>query len=119
MAGNVISLISFILKRLKMLRKGVSTRRNGASKSNALFFFFPGDVISGSLVHSLAGGTSSDLGTRVTESCGDEFPDVTRVNLAVSPYHFGEVAVQHYNALLSLSPKYHRRHMVLFCLRTR
>lgn len=55
------------------------------------------------IIHSLAGGTGSGLGTRVTESCGDEFPEVTRVNLAVSPYHFGEVVVQHYNALLSLS----------------
>lgn len=55
------------------------------------------------IVHSLAGGTGSGLGTRITEACHDEFDDVTRINLAITPYHFGEVVVQHYNALLSMA----------------
>ena len=55
------------------------------------------------VTHSLAGGTGSGLGTRITEACCDEFSDVTRINLAITPYHFGEVVVQHYNALFSLS----------------
>lgn len=33
----------------------------------------------------------------------DQFPDVTRLNAAVMPYHFGEVIVQHYNSVLCLS----------------
>lgn len=53
--------------------------------------------------HAVAGGTGSGLGTHITEACNDEFPDVDRINIAVTPYHFGEVVVQHYNALLSLS----------------
>lgn len=54
-------------------------------------------------IHSLAGGTGSGLGTRLSESCQDEFHRATRLNIAVAPYHFGEVVVQHYNAVLCLS----------------
>lgn len=53
--------------------------------------------------HSLAGGTGSGLGTRVSECAADEFPDCLTTNFVVAPYHFGEVVVQHYNALLCLS----------------
>jgi tubulin delta len=55
------------------------------------------------LMHSVAGGTGSGLGTKVTECCEDEFNNATRLNIAVAPYHFGEVAVQHYNAILCLA----------------
>jgi len=55
------------------------------------------------VAHSLAGGTGSGLGTRITEQIGDEFSDCVRMNLAITPYHFGEVVVQHYNAVLSLA----------------
>lgn len=54
-------------------------------------------------MHSVAGGTGSGLGTRMSEACEDEFHQATRLNIAVAPYHFGEVVVQHYNALLCLS----------------
>jgi tubulin delta len=55
------------------------------------------------ITHSIGGGTGSGLGTRVTEAAADEFSDVTRLNAAVMPYHFGEVIVQHYNSVLCLS----------------
>jgi hypothetical protein len=56
--------------------------------------------------HSLAGGTGSGLGTRITEATIDTFPDVFTTNVVIAPYHFGEVVVQHYNALLCLSKLY-------------
>lgn len=64
-------------------------------------------------LHSLAGGTGSGLGTRITEECSDIFPETTRLNIAISPYHFGEVVVQHYNALLTLSKTSQSSHGVL------
>jgi tubulin delta len=45
-------------------------------------------------LQSLGGGTGSGLGTYLTEACSDEFPDTSRTNLAIAPYHFGEVTVQ-------------------------
>ncbi|KAJ1435557.1 Tubulin/FtsZ, GTPase domain-containing protein [Ochromonadaceae sp. CCMP2298] len=64
-------------------------------------------------MHSLAGGTGSGLGTRITESCEDQFPHSTRLNVAIAPYHFGEVVVQHYNAVLCLSKVAAASHAVL------
>jgi tubulin delta len=55
------------------------------------------------ITHSVAGGTGSGLGTRLTEAIEDEFPETVRVNFAITPYHFGEVVVQHYNTVLCLS----------------
>lgn len=53
--------------------------------------------------HSVGGGTGSGYGTHLTEALYDEFNDISRINFAVTPYHFGEVIVQHYNSLLCLS----------------
>ena len=62
------------------------------------------DMTSGLIItHSVGGGTGSGLGTRLTETIYDEFSDTQRINLAITPYHFGEVIVQHYNTLLCLS----------------
>jgi len=55
------------------------------------------------MLNSLGGGTGSGFGTRMSEAVADEFPDTTRVNLVISPYHFGEVVVQNYNASLCLA----------------
>lgn len=55
------------------------------------------------ITHSVAGGTGSGTGTRLTESLADEFSDVTRLNIAITPYHFGEVVVQHLNTVLCLA----------------
>ena len=55
------------------------------------------------VIHSIGGGTGSGLGTKMSEEIYDEFPDVSKMNLAVMPYHFGEVVVQHYNSVLCMS----------------
>ena len=65
------------------------------------------------ITHSVAGGTGSGCGTRITEATSDEFPDVSRMNIAVTPYHFGEVVVQHFNTVLCLSKLSSASHGVL------
>ena len=65
------------------------------------------------ITHSVAGGTGSGCGTRITEAAADEFSDVTRINLAITPYHFGEVVVQHFNTILCLAKISAASHSVL------
>lgn len=65
------------------------------------------------ITHSVAGGTGSGCGTRITEAACDEFSDVTRLNIAITPYHFGEVVVQHLNTILCLSKISSSSHAVL------
>lgn len=55
---------------------------------------------------SLAGGTGSGLGSFVAEVLRDHFPRAVILNPVVCPYTSGEVAVQNYNAVLSLSHIY-------------
>ena len=55
------------------------------------------------ITHSVGGGTGSGFGTKLTETLHDEFNEICRVNCAITPYHFGEVIVQHYNTVLCLS----------------
>ena len=55
---------------------------------------------------SVAGGTGSGVGTRVTEQLHDMNPRTTLVNQIVWPYSSGEVIVQGYNTLLTLSHLY-------------
>lgn len=65
------------------------------------------DRIGGILVMmSVAGGTGSGVGTRVTEQLHDMNPQTTLVNQIVWPYSSGEVIVQGYNTLLTLSHLY-------------
>jgi hypothetical protein len=64
-------------------------------------------------IHSLAGGTGSGLGTKLTEACVDAFPDLFRATIAIAPHHFGEVVVQYYNALLCLAKVSTSNHAVL------
>ena len=55
------------------------------------------------LFQSLAGGTGSGLGSRITECIRDTFgPRAQVVSNVVWPYKSGEVLVQNYNSLLSL-----------------
>ena len=62
------------------------------------------DYFSGFLVlSSLAGGTGSGLGSYVTEMLRDLYPRASQVSALVCPYADGEVAVQNYNAVLSLA----------------
>ncbi len=76
------------------------------------------------LMQSLAGGTGSGLGkfflflslwaasflkkigTYLTEILKDEYPNSFLVNQVVWPYHTGEVIVQNYNSIMTLSHLY-------------
>eukprot|EP00026_Physarum_polycephalum_P001013 Phypoly_transcript_01014.p2 GENE.Phypoly_transcript_01014~~Phypoly_transcript_01014.p2 ORF type:complete len:461 (+),score=81.77 Phypoly_transcript_01014:2396-3778(+) len=58
------------------------------------------------LMQSLAGGTGSGVGTYVTEALRDEFPHSFLVNQVVWPYKTGEVIVQNYNSIMTLSHLY-------------
>ncbi|GBF91057.1 delta tubulin [Raphidocelis subcapitata] len=55
------------------------------------------------LLQSVAGGTGAGLGTYLAEALADEFREGALFNVCVWPYEGGEVAVQPYNALLTLS----------------
>ncbi|PRP78227.1 hypothetical protein PROFUN_13865 [Planoprotostelium fungivorum] len=55
---------------------------------------------------SLAGGTGSGVGTYTTEILREEYPKSYIVNLPVWPFQTGEVIIQNYNAVLSLSHLY-------------
>jgi len=55
------------------------------------------------IVHSAGGGTGSGLGSGLTEILKDEFSNSTLANMLVLPFSSGEVIVQDYNVLLSLS----------------
>lgn len=65
------------------------------------------DWFSGFLVMmSLAGGTGSGLGTYVTHCLRDAFQESFIVNQVIWPYSTGEVILQNYNTVLSLSHLY-------------
>lgn len=55
---------------------------------------------------SLAGGTGSGVGAFITECLRDEYPHSFILNQVVWPYNTGEVIVQNYNAILTLSHLY-------------
>lgn len=55
---------------------------------------------------SLAGGTGSGLGTHLSELLPEIFPNTFQSNIIISPYHFSEIIVQHYNIMLCLSKLY-------------
>ena len=56
------------------------------------------------LLQSLAGGTGSGLGARVSELLRDEYGSRALIaNTLVAPYSAGEVSVQLYNSLLTLT----------------
>ena len=52
---------------------------------------------------SVAGGTGSGVGARLTEYLADEHPSNPVINVAVWPYSSGEVIVQDYNSLLTMT----------------
>ncbi|XP_072412159.1 tubulin delta chain isoform X1 [Chiloscyllium punctatum] len=55
---------------------------------------------------SLAGGTGSGLGTYITQCLRDMYPNSFILNQLTWPYGTGEVIVQDYNAVLTLSHLY-------------
>ena len=62
---------------------------------------------------SLAGGTGSGVGAYITQCLKDEFPRAFLLNQVVWPYSMGEVIVQNYNAVLTLSHLYRSSDAVL------
>ena len=58
------------------------------------------------ILMSSAGGTGSGLGCKITELVKDSIPGVLILNHVVLPFSQGEVAVQCYNMLLTLSSLY-------------
>ena len=62
------------------------------------------DHTAGFLVfQSLAGGTGSGFGTHLVEAVKEANPKASMVNVAVWPYSTGEVILQNYNSLLTIS----------------
>lgn len=56
------------------------------------------------MFQSLAGGTGSGLGSKITETVRDTFGQRAQImNTVVWPYQTGEVMVQSYNSILSLA----------------
>ena len=62
-------------------------------------FPFKGTIV----VHSLAGGTGSGLGSHLVEAIRDTYPLGHVMSAAVSPHASGDSPLQHYNSLLSLA----------------
>ena len=58
------------------------------------------------VINSLAGGTGSGLGSYANTVLREEFKKVNLINLAVWPLDTGEVIVNSYNTLLSISENY-------------
>lgn len=58
------------------------------------------------LINSLAGGTGSGLGSYVNIVLKDFFPTINLFNISVWPHNTGEVVVNSYNTLLSISESY-------------
>ncbi|ELT94556.1 hypothetical protein CAPTEDRAFT_159439 [Capitella teleta] len=65
------------------------------------------------LLMSLAGGTGSGVGACVSEALREEYPHCFMLNQVVWPYSTGEVIVQNYNAVLTLSHLYQASDAVL------
>lgn len=54
----------------------------------------------------MAGGTGSGVGSYLLESIRDEFEDVSIMNVTIAPHLTGEVIVQNYNTILTMSKLY-------------
>ncbi|KAI9334930.1 Tubulin/FtsZ family, GTPase domain-containing protein [Obelidium mucronatum] len=75
---------------LEVIRQTIEKQSSSYSQGTILF-------------QSIAGGTGSGLGSRLTEDIRDEFPKRFLWNCAIAPFASGETALQHYNSLLSLA----------------
>ena len=72
------------------------------SKFSEKFDFLDSCII----INSLAGGTGSGLGSYLAVLMKDYFPEINLLNIAVWPNDSGEVVVNSYNTLLSISENY-------------
>ncbi|XP_068934282.1 tubulin delta chain isoform X4 [Petaurus breviceps papuanus] len=59
-----------------------------------------------STIMSMAGGTGSGLGAFLTQNLRDAYPNSFIINQVIWPYGTGEVIVQNYNSILTLSHLY-------------
>ncbi|XP_077152309.1 tubulin delta chain isoform X2 [Ranitomeya variabilis] len=57
-------------------------------------------------IMSMAGGTGSGMGTFITRCLRDIYPNALLLNEVIWPYGTGEVIVQNYNSILTLSHLY-------------
>ncbi|XP_036691198.1 tubulin delta chain isoform X3 [Balaenoptera musculus] len=58
------------------------------------------------IIMSMAGGTGSGLGAFVTQNLQDRYSNSLKMNQIIWPYGTGEVIVQNYNSILTLSHLY-------------
>ncbi|XP_059004911.1 tubulin delta chain isoform X3 [Mustela lutreola] len=58
------------------------------------------------IIMSMAGGTGSGLGAFVTQKLQDQYSNSLKMNHIIWPYGTGEVIVQNYNSILTLSHLY-------------
>uniref|UniRef100_A0A4X1SRZ4 Tubulin delta chain n=2 Tax=Sus scrofa TaxID=9823 RepID=A0A4X1SRZ4_PIG len=58
------------------------------------------------IIMSMAGGTGSGLGAFVTQNLEDQYSNSLKMNQIIWPYGTGEVIVQNYNSILTLSRLY-------------
>ena len=58
------------------------------------------------IINSLAGGTGSGLGSYLAVLMKDYFPEINLLNIAIWPNDSGEVVVNSYNTILSISENY-------------
>lgn len=65
-----------------------------------------GDVTNILSLFSAGGGTGSGIGTKVLQHLHDCFPEKFLINCLIFPYNSGEIAVQSYNSLFTLSKLY-------------
>ncbi len=55
------------------------------------------------ILQSVAGGTGSGLGTYLTGSLCDSFPNTSRINCVIWPHSTGEVVVHSYNTIFTMA----------------
>uniref|UniRef100_A0AC11BKB1 Tubulin delta 1 n=1 Tax=Ovis aries TaxID=9940 RepID=A0AC11BKB1_SHEEP len=72
--------------------------RKEVEKCDSLSGFF--------IIMSMAGGTGSGLGAFVTQNLQDQYSSALKMNQIIWPYGTGEVIVQNYNSILTLSHLY-------------
>ncbi|XP_077898477.1 tubulin delta chain isoform X3 [Ictidomys tridecemlineatus] len=58
------------------------------------------------IIMSIAGGTGSGLGAFITQDLQDQYSNSLRMNQIIWPYGTGEVIVQNYNSIMTLSHLY-------------
>uniref|UniRef100_A0A8C9D377 Tubulin delta chain n=1 Tax=Panthera leo TaxID=9689 RepID=A0A8C9D377_PANLE len=72
--------------------------QNEVEKCDCLSGFF--------IIMSMAGGTGSGLGAFITQNLQDHYSNSLKMNQIIWPYGTGEVIVQNYNSILTLSHLY-------------